>query len=123
MEQSKFEKLVEKASKEKIIGNDEYEYMKYHPENLRDGYFPFDKKSKLTMDQKVQLEKVWETKRREFLRKLKHKNEDAETTNKLFKPIYIFIGIIFLIIVFFGGDNLINPGDFSDTLRNDDARR
>ena len=48
MENYKFEKLIEKALKDKIFGNDEYEYMQYHPENIKGDILYMQKKKKET---------------------------------------------------------------------------
>ncbi|GIS17495.1 MAG: hypothetical protein CM15mP118_3740 [Alphaproteobacteria bacterium] len=46
MDKEKFKRILNKAKNSKIYGEDDVkEFTQFHPYNLRDGIFPFDKKS------------------------------------------------------------------------------
>ena len=65
MENNKFEKLIERALKDKMFGNDEHEYMQYHPENVRGDILGITR-AKLSDEQKIELQEIWGIKQKEF---------------------------------------------------------
>ena len=123
MNSSKFNKLIEKVKNQEIRGMDEREYMQYHPYNLREGFFPFEKEVMLTSKQKEELEFWVESKRNEFKKLQDIAEEEDRAFHSMFKPIYWIIGIILFLMFISGSNDSLNPGDFSDTLKFDDAKR
>ena len=123
MDKEKFKKILNEAKNSKIYGEDDVkEFTQFHPYNLRDGIFPFDKKVILTKKQIEELEKIYNQKRQEFYKAQETRQKDSEEFHKPFRPIYWAIGMIILFIVIYSSFGP-GPGDFSDTLRLDDARR
>ena len=123
MESSKFKILIEKVKKQEIRGMDEREYMQYHPCNLREGFFPFEKNVILTNKQKEELEFWVDQKGKEFKKLEDTAKEDDKAFHSMLKPIYWIIGIILFLMFISGSNELMSPGDFSDTLKLDDAKR
>tara|TARA_B100000989_G_C19144254_1_gene304684 strand:- start:16 stop:384 length:369 start_codon:yes stop_codon:yes gene_type:complete len=122
MENYKFEKLIEKALKDKIFGNDEHEYMQYHPENIKGDILGVTK-AKLSKEQKIELEEIWKIKQKEFLNEKKKIDKDSKELHRSYKPFYWIIGIFILMAILFGNDYGSGPGEFHDALRSDDAKR
>ncbi len=122
MDKEKFQKILKKAQNSRINGEDDFEFMQFDPINLREGVFPFEKKAILTKKQTEELKRVLDQKREEFYKAKEAHQKDSEEFHKLFKPIYWTVGIIFLFIIIYSSFGP-GPGDFSDTLRLDDARR
>ena len=122
MENNKFEKLIERALKDKMLGNDEHEYMQYHPENIRGDILGVTR-AKLTDEQKIELQEIWGIKQKEFLTAKKKIDKDSRALHSSFKPFYWIIGILILMAILFGNDYGSGPGDFDDALRSDDAKR
>ncbi len=123
MNKEKFKKILSKAKNSKIYGEDDVkEFTQFHPYNLRDGLFPFDKKAILTKEQTEELERIYNQKRQEFYKAREAREKDSEEFHKPLRPIYWGVAIIFLIIVLYSSFSP-GPEDFSDTLRLDDARR
>ena len=123
MDKEKFQKILDKAQNSKIYGENEItEFMQFDPINLREGFFPFEKKAILTKKQTEELERVLDQKREEFYKAKEARQKDSEEFHKPFKPIYWAVGMIILFIIIYSSFGP-GPGDFSDTLRLDDARR
>ena len=122
MENSKFQRLIEKAIKDKMFGNDEHEYMQYHPENIRGDVFGFTR-AKLSHEQIKQLEQIWKIKRKEYFDVKEKVKKDSDELQKFLKPIYWLVGIFILMAILFGPDYGSGPGEFHDALRPDDAKR
>ena len=122
MENSKFQRLIEKAIKDKMFGNDEHEYMQYHPENIRENVLGFTR-AKLSHEQIKQLEQIWKIKRKEYFDVKEKVKKDSDELQKFLKPIYWVVGIFILMAILFGPDYGSGPGEFHDALRPDDAKR
>ena len=122
MENNKFEKLIKKALKDKIFGNDEHEYMQYHPENIKGDILGVTR-AKLSNEQKIELEEIWKIKQKEFLNAKKKIDKDSKELHSSYKPFYWIIGIFILMAILFGNDYGSGPGKFHDALRSDDAKR
>ena len=122
MENSKFQRLIEKAIKDKMFGNDEHEYMQYHPENIRGDVLGFTR-AKLSHEQIKQLEQIWKIKRKEYFDVKEKVKKDSDELQKFLKPIYWLVGIFILMAILFGPDYGSGPGEFHDALRPDDAKR
>ena len=122
MKNSKFEKLIEKALNDKMFGNDENEYMQYHPENIRGDILGFTR-AKLSDEQKIELEEIWKIKRKEFFNSKNKIDKEAQALHGSFKAFYWIIGIFILMAILFGNDYGSGPGEFDDSLKFDDAKR
>ena len=123
MDKEKFKKILEKAQNSKIYGEDDVtEFNQFHPLNLREGVFPFEKKAILTKKQTEELERVLDRKREEFYKAKRARERDTMEFHKPLKPIYWSVAIIILFIIIYSSFGP-GPEDFSDTLRLDDARR
>ena len=122
MENSKFQRLIEKAIKDKMFGNDEHEYMQYHPENIRGDVLGVTR-AKLSHEQIKQLEQIWKIKRKEYFDVKEKVKKDSDELQKFLKPIYWVVGIFILMAILFGPDYGSGPGEFHDALRPDDAKR
>ena len=123
MDKKKFQKILNKAQNSKIYGEDDVkEFMQFHPINLREGVFPFEKSAILTKKQTEELERVIDQKSYEFNKAKETRQKDSEEFHRPFKPIYWAVGIIILFIIIYSSFGP-GPEDFSDTLRLDDARR
>ena len=122
MENSKFKELIEKALKDKMYGNDEHEYMRYHPENISGDILGITR-AKLSNKQKIELEEIWKLKQKEYFNAKNKADRDSESLHSFFRPFYWIIGIFIVMAILFGPDSGSGPSQFHDALKFDDARR